>query len=197
MIGKLLLGTNNASKVAHYKEYLKDLPIQIMTPKEVGIIESPEETGDTLEANAILKADYYFKKSGLPTLADDGGFEIPVLNNFPGVYSRRFAGHEMSDEEVISEIIKRMDGLADEQRHARMRAVSALRLDAEHIYTATGSIEGHVQQTPDPRRMTDFPYRSLLFIDALNKSFYDITEAEEEQLGYRKAAVEQLKRYLQ
>src|SRR6478672_7296500 len=111
MIKKLLLGTANPSKALMYKEFFKGMPVKIFTPKEVGIAEEPEETGKTFEENAVLKANYYFEKSGLPTLADDAGLEIPALDNFPGVKSRRFAGREMSEEEVIKAILEKMKNL--------------------------------------------------------------------------------------
>jgi XTP/dITP diphosphohydrolase len=85
---KLLIATSNSGKVAQYRDYLKGLPLELVSLKDVGLI-SIEETGTTLEQNALLKARTYFEQSGLPCIADDGGFEIDFLNGAPGVYSRR------------------------------------------------------------------------------------------------------------
>lgn len=196
MITKLLLGTNNSAKVAHMRQFLADLPIELITPQEVGITMEPEETGETFEDNALLKANYYFEKSGLPTIADDAGFEIPALDNFPGVHSKRFAGHEMNDGEIVAEIIERMKDLKGDDRQAHFRIVIVLKLSDEEVHTATGSISGTVPERPLDKRMERFPYRSLLFVDELNKWFYDVTEEEEDKLGYRKAAIEKLKPYI-
>ena len=197
MIKKLLLGTNNSAKVAHMKQFLSDLNIEIVTPQEVGITEEPEETGKTLEENARLKADFYFGKSGLPTIADDAGFEIPALDNFPGVYSKRFAGHEMTDEEIIFGILKKMKDLTGEQRKGDFKIVIALKLSDSEVHITSGQISGTVADQPLDRRMERFPYRSLLYVDQLDKWFMDVTEEEENSIGYRKGAVEQLKPFIQ
>ncbi len=197
MISKLLLGTGNSSKPPFYRKYFADLPIEIISAADLGIAEEPEESGETLEDNAILKAKYYFEKSGgLPTLADDSGFEIPALNNFPGVKSRRFAGHEMADEEIISAILEEMKDLKGEQRAARMRISCALMLSPSEIHVANGSVEGHVPEVPYEKRHKLFPYRSLLFVDSIGKWFHDLLSEDEDWVGYRKQAVNELKKYL-
>ncbi len=196
MITKLLLGTNNSAKANHMRQFLSDLPVELVQPQDLGITVEPEETGTTFEENAVLKANYYFEKSGLPTIADDAGFEIPALNNFPGVHSKRFAGHEMNDGEIIASIIDRMKDLRGEERKGHFRIVIALKLSDNEVHVASGSISGSVPETPLDRRMEKFPYRSLLYVDELNKWFMDVTEEEENQLGYRKGAVETLKPYI-
>lgn len=195
MIPQLFIGSGNKAKIETYKRFLADTPVKIITLKDITVAE-PEETGSSLEENAKLKANYYFEKTGIPTLADDGGFEIPALGNFPGSHSRRFTGAEMSDEEIITAILDRMKRLKGNDRRARFRVVLALKLPATQVHIASGEIAGHVPEQPLNRHIPHFPYRSLLFVDKLNKWFYDITEAEEEHLGYRKAAFTQLKHYL-
>ncbi|MEK9180749.1 MAG: non-canonical purine NTP pyrophosphatase [Patescibacteria group bacterium] len=195
MIEKLLLGTGNPKKVEHYKEFLRDFKGEIFSVKDLAILE-PVEDAATLEENAVAKAKYYFQKAGFPALADDGGFEIPALNNFPGVKSKRFAGKDLTDQETIEEILKRMRGLVGEQRKARFRVVVALAQSPYVVHTASGVIEGVVPEKPYEKIMPHFPYRSLLFVTAMNKWFYEVTEEEEERLGYRKAAVERLKKFL-
>ncbi len=197
MITKLLIGTGNPMKFANYKKYFVNSGIELISTKDLGITEEPQETGTTMEANAILKAKYYNEKSGMPTLADDAGFEIPALNNFPGVNSKRFAGHEMTDDEIINGILEKMKELKGDQRKATMKLSLALALDQDHVYTANGSLSGHVPEQPNEKRFDRFPYRSLLFVDALNKWSIDMTPEESEKLGYRGAAVTQLKKYLE
>jgi inosine/xanthosine triphosphate pyrophosphatase family protein len=87
-----------------------------------------------------------------------------------------------------------MKDLEGDDRKARMRVACALRLNKDHEYIATGSLEGHVPKEPYEKRHSKMPYRSLLFVDSLNKWFEDITK--EDPVGYRKAAVEELKKYL-
>lgn len=195
-VSKLLLGTGNQKKIEFYKRFLGDLNLEFATPKDLGIPE-PEETGKTLDENAKMKAEYYCKTANLPVLADDGGFEIPALNNFPGVHSNRFLGTErLTDEQIINGIIEKMHGLEGNDRQARYKVALALALPSGEMYTASGQIDGTVPVKPFTRRMPHFPYRSLLYVTELNKEFMDITDEDEEKIGYRKAAVEQLKKYL-
>lgn len=194
MIDKLLIGSGNPVKISLYQAYFNDLPIQLVRAKDLGLTEEPEEAAGTLEENAILKAKYYFEKTGLPTLADDAGFEIAALNNFPGVHSKRFAGPDASDEEIIAQIMEKMKDLKGDERKARMRVVVALTLDGKDVHTGTGQISGHVPEAPYEKRTPHMPYRSLLFVDSLNKWFDDILG--EDRIGYRDKAVNELKKYL-
>lgn len=194
-ISTLLLGTGNPQKIAHYKKFLRDCDIKIITAGELNLPE-PEENGKTFEENALLKAKHYYTSTKIPTLADDAGLEIPALGNFPGVRSARFAGRDMTDEEIISGILEKMRDLAGADRQARIKIVLALQLSESETHVATAVIEGVVPRRPYDKRMKYFAYRSLLFVSGLNKWFYDITEEDEERLGYRKAAVEELKKYL-
>lgn len=194
MITKLLLGTGNSAKLGLYEEFFKGTGIELVTAKDLGITEEPEENGETLEDNALIKAKYYFEKTGIPTLADDAGFEIYSLNNFPGVKSRRFAGRDLTDQEVIDAILEKMKDLEGDDRKARMRVACALVLGKDQVYVASGSLEGHVPKEAYEKRHPKMPYRSLLFVDSLNKWFEDITK--DDPVGYRKAAVEEIKKYL-
>src|SRR5579875_3965801 len=123
----LLIATTNPAKLAEYRLLLRDYPLDLLSLDAVGIGESPAETGATFRENALLKARYYFGRSGLPTLADDGGLEVDALGGEPGVRSHRWIGGiETSDEMLVAEVIRRMEGVADERRTARMRAAAAL-----------------------------------------------------------------------
>lgn len=193
---KLLIGTGNPAKTKHYEKFLKGWGVKLVSAFDAGVTEKPEETGMTLEENAILKAKFYFERSGLPTLADDAGFEIPALNNWPGVNSHRLNGRgESSDEEIIDTVINRMKGLKGERRQAKMKIVLALALFPDNIKTASGEIEGIVPEKPYDKIELHFPYRSLLFVPKLNKWFYDIG-VEKNGMDHRKIALEKLKSYL-
>lgn len=193
----LLIGSGNPNKIELYLQLARRFSLKLVMPADLQNFAEPEETGRTLEENAILKAKHYCKLTGLPTLSDDAGFEIPALNNFPGVLSRRFAGKEMTDEEIIAGILEKMWGLQGAQRAARMRVVIALALDADKVYTASGALEGVVPEKPYPKIQPRFPYRSLLYITKLDKWSYKLNTEDEERLGYRAATVKKLYPYLE
>ena len=86
---KLLIATRNAGKLKEISNFLSDLPIKIVSLADIGIADDVIEDGETYEENSRIKALFYAKKSGLPTIADDGGIEIYALKGAPGINSKR------------------------------------------------------------------------------------------------------------
>ncbi len=194
---QLLIATTNPGKLAEIKRFLKDLPIILVSLRDIGIADVVKETGKTFEENAILKATYYAKKSGLPTIADDGGLEIDALNGEPGVKSHRWihGDREDEDEELIQYALKKMRSLPRARRGAQLRAVLALALPSGDVHTATAATRGIIPQKASPVRVAGFPYRSLLYIPEIGK-FYnhnELTPDETDRYNHRKKALEKLK----
>src|ERR1700678_4772407 len=123
---RLLIATTNPAKLAEYKLILRDIGIEleVVSLAEVGISETPEETGATFTENALLKARFYFERARIATLADDGGLEIDALGGEPGVRSHRWlnSGGDDSDEALGAEVIRRMKAPKAPRRPARMGA---------------------------------------------------------------------------
>ena len=165
-MNKLLIATTNPGKLGEITKYLSDLPITLVGLKDVGIMDQVKETGKTFEENAILKAKFYAEKSGLPTIADDGGLEIDALHGEPGVKSHRWIGgdHEDSDEELIAHTIKKMKGIFLKNRQAQLRAVLALALPNGKVFTAEAATRGIISLAPGTHRTPGFPYRSILLL---------------------------------
>lgn len=196
----LLIATSNPGKLAEIRRFLADLPIAIVSLSDLKIPADAPETGKTFTENAIMKAKYYCRKSGLPTLADDGGFEIDALNGDPGVKSHRWidGGRDSTDEELIDYALLRMKSLPRAQRGAQLHLVLAFVQLNGDIKTAESSIRGIVPENPSKHRTAGFPYRSLLFLPEINK-FYDhsiMTEAETEKFNHRGKAIFMLKPYI-
>lgn len=196
-MNKLLIATTNPGKLAEIKRFLSDVPVELVSLKDVGITDAPEETGISFEENAILKAKYYAKESGLPTFADDGGLEIDALNGEPGVKSHRWVhgDRENTDEELIRYTMDRMKDVPDDKRGAQLRLVLALILPTGEVFTSTDKVKGMIPRKPSDVRHEGFPYRSLLFLTEINK-FYnhdELTATETETYNHRKKALEMLK----
>lgn len=194
---KLLIATTNPGKLAEIKRFLEDVPIELIGLKDMGITDVVEETGKTFEENAILKAKYYCRKSGLPTIADDGGFEIEALDGEPGVKSHRWIhkDREDTDEELIAHTLEKMKGLPQAQRGAQLRLVLALVFPDGQKFTVEEKTRGIVAEKPSDHRTAGFPYRSLLFLSEIDK-YYDhdlLTPEETEQFNHRKRALDKLK----
>lgn len=190
---KLLIATSNPAKLAEYSAHLCDVPLQLISLKDLGL-ESVEETGETFRENALLKARAYFKQSGLPTLADDGGLAIESLGGEPGVYSRRWVGgKESSDEELIAYTLARLEGRPLEQREARLRLASAFIAEDGSEHVIETSIEGHIAEEASSRRREGYPFRSLFIVAPFGKYYDELTEKEHEAINHRVKAISMLK----
>ncbi|MFZ0889469.1 MAG: non-canonical purine NTP pyrophosphatase, partial [Candidatus Binataceae bacterium] len=127
MASRLLIATTNPAKLAEYRILLADFPIELVSLAGLKIDDAPAENGATFADNALLKARFYFRRSGMPTLADDGGLEVDALGGEPGVRSHRWLGEgAMSDDDALAdEVIRRMKGVEPKRRTARIRAAVA------------------------------------------------------------------------
>ena len=129
---RLLVATRSRHKLRELSQLL-DLPagVELVSPDDVGIPDEPEETGETFEANARLKARWYARRSGLPTLADDSGLEVDALDGGPGVRARRDAGAPAPAAAPNAKLLRALSGLPPERRGARYVCALALALPAE------------------------------------------------------------------
>ncbi len=188
---KLLLGTGNHAKIESYKQLLKGFDLEIVTAKDLKI-PAPEEIGATFEEEAINKAKYYFEKSGIPSLVDDGGMEIDVLNGEPGVKSHRWLGHEMKDDEIVAEVMKRMKDVPKDKRACKFTVVLAV--DSPFgVFTSHGDIVGVIAEKPSEKLMPGFPYRTVMYLPNYHKYWCEITDEEHDILDHRKAALDKIK----
>jgi len=186
-MNKILIGTGNQAKVDQYRKLLKDYNLEVISAKDLKI-PLPEENADSFEKEAIQKAKYYFEKSGIPTIVDDGGCEIEALNGEPGMKSRRFIGREMTDEEVIEEIFKRMQGQTN--RTAQHRIVMALATPLG-IFTSHSEVVGVIPEKPSTNRTPGYPYNSILYFPNHNQ-YWGESLAESDLLNHRAHAIDKL-----
>lgn len=186
---RLLIGTTNKAKLEEYRGLLAELPLHLVSLNDLQIDTVAPEDGKTFEENAVAKAKFYYEKSGIPTLVDDGGFEIEALGGEPGIKSHRWLGHEMSDAELINEVLKRMKGKTD--RNCRLNLVVAIATPFG-IITSTADVKGEVAEKPAAKLIEGYPYRSLMYFPAYGKYYCDLNEEEHEILNHRKHALEKV-----
>ena len=193
---KLLIATTNQGKIQEYKHLLRDVPFELVTLKDLNILEEPEETGSTFKENAILKAKFYFQKSGIVTLADDAGLEIDALGGEPGVHSRRWPGYEAADQELVDYTMKKMKGVPQEKRNARFRVVIAITQDGKDVQIFEGVQEGVIAKTPRYPIITGYPYRSVFCHDATGRFLSEIDLTENDSHAHRKEAIDKARSFL-
>ena len=125
-MNRIVLATHNRNKVVEMKEMLGDIGLEILTVEQFPGVGEIEETGTTLEENALLKARTVHRISGVTALADDTGLEVGYLNNAPGVYSSRYAGEGATYALNCRKLLAAMQGVPERRRGARFRCVLAL-----------------------------------------------------------------------
>ena len=129
---RLLVATRSRHKLRELRELLElGDGVDLVSPDDVGIPDEPEETGETFETNARLKARFYVHRSGLPTLADDSGLEVDALGGGPGVRTRRYSGRDATDESNNAKLLRELGSLPAERRGARYVCVLALALPGD------------------------------------------------------------------
>ena len=148
------------------------------------IHEELEETGDTLEKNALQKARFVAAKTGLPAFADDTGLEIDALNGAPGVYSARYAGEEKSASANIEKVLLELSGIHN--RNARFRTVIAF-VNGTQECIFEGTVEGTIAN--DPAGNGGFGYDPVFMPNGSNKTFAEMDLAEKNTMSHRARAV--------
>ena len=129
---RLLVATRSRHKLRELSELLAlDPSVELLSPDDLGLDGEPEETGETFETNARIKARYYAARSGLPTLADDSGLEVDHLDGGPGVRTRRYAGPDATDADNNVKLLRELGGVPAAHRGARYVCVLALALPGE------------------------------------------------------------------
>jgi XTP/dITP diphosphohydrolase len=180
-----LVATGSAHKLIELQRLFGDLPIDLVTLRDVGITDESPEDGATFEANALQKARWYAQASDEWTLADDSGLEVAALNGAPGVYTRRYAGANATDVENYEKLLTETAGVAD--RSARFVCTMAL------IDPVTGSERTFRGECPGtlttaPRGEFGFGYDPVFEVDG--RTMAERTPAEKDALSHRgRAAV--------
>ena len=129
---RLLIATGNPGKMREYQGLLRDVPFELVSLQDLGINHEVDETGETFEQNAWLKASEYAAISGILTLADDSGLEVDALSGEPGVRSARYGGDSCTnDQDRVALLLKNLENVPREERGARFRCVIAIVLPAK------------------------------------------------------------------
>ncbi len=174
---EVLFATNNPGKLADAQRFAQDHDYRLLCPNDLNIAIDVVEDGTTFSENADKKYYGFMEHVTNPNMwviADDSGIEIPALNNKPGVYSRRWAGHEMTDQEIVDYCLAQLDGVDD--RRARFTGVLAVGRPRTKPHHIAFGIEGELLKEPahDAGDMPGFPYRSLFYLPQYEKMLYEI-----------------------
>jgi XTP/dITP diphosphohydrolase len=196
---KLLFATRSAGKQAEVRRVLEAAGHQVVFPDEAGVpetmLEETLEVSDSFETNARTKAEYFLRRTGLATVADDSGLEVFSLGGQPGVRSKRWAGAGGTpvqvDQANNTELLRRLAGASETRRRARYRCVLVLLRSASAMPEVfEGVCNGRILE--QPRGTGGFGYDPLFLCDDLGKTFGEADAAEKDRVSHRGQALARL-----
>ena len=190
MKNKLVFATNNKHKLEEVSHILKD-KIEILSLKDINCDVDIPETANTLEGNALLKAQYIHENYGLNCFADDTGLEIEALNNEPGVYSARYAGLHKSSEANMLKVLKNLEGI--ENRKAQFRTAVSLIIDNKQ-YLFEGIIKGNIIK--EKRGNSGFGYDPIFVPEGYEQTFAELGNEIKNKISHRALAINKLCNFL-
>ena len=192
---RLLIATHNRGKRVEFQELFADLPLELVTLDQIGILDDVAEAGETFAENARSKAVEYARRSHLLTLADDSGLQVDALGGEPGVRSKRYAGENKSDPERVAFLLDKLRDVPRSRRTARFRCVIALAEPGGHEYECEGMCEGLIEFTP--RGTNGFGYDPVFLFADLGRTMAELSSEEKNRLSHRARAAEKARRVLQ
>lgn len=188
---KLVFASNNKNKIQEIQALVPNT-FQILSLEEIGCTEDIPETADTIEGNAILKANYVTEKYGYDCFADDTGLEVEALNGAPGVYSARYAGEQKDANDNMDKLLSELEDKSN--RKANFKTVIALNLKGEQNLF-TGIINGKIIE--DKIGTNGFGYDPIFVAEGYEKTFAELSMEEKSTISHRGIAVKELILFLQ
>jgi XTP/dITP diphosphohydrolase len=188
---KLVFASNNKNKIQEIQALVPNT-IQILSLEEICCTEDIPETANTIEGNAILKANYVTEKYGYDCFADDTGLEVDVLNGAPGVYSARYAGEQKDANDNMDKLLSELEDKSN--RKANFKTVIALNLNGnQNLFT--GIINGKIIE--EKIGTNGFGYDPIFVAEGFDKTFAELTMEEKSTISHRGIAVKELILFLQ
>jgi len=187
---KIVFATNNKHKLNEIKKITTG-KIEILSLSDINCNEDIEETGTTLEENALIKARYVKNKYGYDCFADDTGLEVEALNGQPGVYSSRYAGSGCNPEDNMTKLLSVLQG--NDNRNAQFRTVIAAIINhKEHLFE--GIVKGKI--TEEKQGNNGFGYDPIFMPNGYNLTFGELSNEVKNQISHRALAMDKFTAFL-
>lgn len=187
---EVIIATKNEGKVREFKAMLEPRGYDVKSLLDIGYTPEIEETGQTFEENAVIKAETISKETGKIVIADDSGLSVDYLGGSPGVYSARYAGEEKNDLANLKKLLKELEGVEKEDRSARFRCALALCTPGQETKTVEGSVEGYI--TEEPRGTNGFGYDPVFLVKDKDQTMAELSSGEKNKISHRVEALKKL-----
>ncbi|MDD6216770.1 MAG: XTP/dITP diphosphatase [Roseburia sp.] len=191
---RIIFATGNAGKMREIREIMADMPVEVVSMKEAGILADIEENGTTFVENAKIKATEIAKQTKDIVLADDSGLEVDYLNKEPGVYSARYLGEDTPYEVKNQAILDRLSGVPKEKRTARFVCAIAAALPDGKVLTTQATIEGYIGEKPAGEN--GFGYDPIFMVEEYQCSTAELSEEQKNEISHRGKALRKMKALL-
>lgn len=187
---KIVFASNNKNKIHEIQSMLPE-SIQIVSLESIGCFEEIPETADTIEGNAILKANYISENYGFDCFADDTGLEVDSLDGQPGVYSARYAGEQRNADDNMNKLLEQL--LGKPNRNAQFKTVIALNLKGkQHLFTGIAS--GEI--TLEKMGTGGFGYDPIFKPNGFENTFAELSLEVKNEISHRGKATKALLEFL-
>lgn len=192
---RLVLSSNNIHKIDEIGRILEDLPIEVLSKRDIGL-ENLEviEDGTTLEENSKKKAIALSEKTEYMVMADDSGIFVEALNGAPGVYSARYSGDDGNDEENNKKLLRELKDVPLEDRRGSFLTVITLVTEDKEVFTVKGECKGHI--IFEPKGSNGFGYDPLFVPDRYDKTFGELDSEVKNKISHRAKALEEMRKLL-
>ncbi len=191
---KLLLATNNQHKISEIKNIIECNKYEILTLLDLGLNIDIEETENTLDGNAFIKAKKVFELTKLPSISDDTGLFVDALNGEPGVFSSRYAGENATYDDNCNKLLNELKNIPSELRTAKFKTVVCFYLDEKKYYFFEGIVKGIIIN--EKRGSNGFGYDPLFVPDGFSKTYAEMDFNLKNQISHRVKAFRKLKDFL-
>ncbi|WP_142309860.1 XTP/dITP diphosphatase [Bacillus pseudomycoides] len=188
----VVVATKNIGKVREFAELFERFDLEVKSLHDFPHIEEVEETGETFEENALLKADSLCKQLNSIVIADDSGLIVDALNGNPGVRSARYAGEQKDDQANIDKVLTGLDGISMEKRTARFYCALAVAFPEENKESVivNGTCEGKILE--QRRGENGFGYDSIFYVEEYKRAMAELTSDEKNEISHRGRALRKL-----
>lgn len=186
---KLLLATQNEHKVQELTRLVAPYGFDVCSLLDYPEIGEIIEDGDTLEANALIKAKAGYAHTKLPTISDDTGLAVDALNGAPGVYAARYAGENVTYDDNVQKMLNELAEVPETERQATFQT-AAVFYDGQSTYSALGEVAGSI--TTQRRGTSGFGYDPIFYLPEKGKTYAELDLSEKNELSHRKRAFEKL-----
>ncbi|MGN0509016.1 MAG: XTP/dITP diphosphatase [Ruminococcus sp.] len=191
---KFIIATNNQKKLKELERILNPLGINAVSARDEGVsLDDVEETGTTFAENAFLKAEAAFKKTGLPSVADDSGLCVDALNGRPGIFSARYAGENATDKDKNNKLLSELKDVPEKDRTAHFSCTICCILPNGEKIEVEGVCEGSIAF--EPHGNEGFGYDPIFKYG--DKSYAELSSSEKDAVSHRGKALRKLKAELE